>query len=973
MEFSFWNSTPLNFDSWNSDFNSGGIPIPPQQQMMSIPQQTNPYGTPYPYGLFESRRGYKPPPINDITTRQATFKFNMNLHAWEYEQSNNKGKTTIVPVAQGTAPDNVYYIMEEGELKWIVVTYPVIDVDRADIIPAEDFQKGKVAKFVTHINKLPGCSNKLYNELLYFLIRNFPYAKTFTLYRHQGWNCTEGVSEYAHSPDKTDPLFKLVSESVRRRKLAIISNGTSIIVNMWLNFYAKHSAFIFIGSLKISSLLQYFFNSAGLSIRQLFIIEPSENVGADKLTAMLAPNNDPEYPLPSLDSDSKTILQELGYIYDDIAVCVDKTFADEEDRIVDSVKELLKNVVFGTDKGRNLKVVVSDNAAYTAVKIAPDNVIVLNMDDVELSDGVEEIRYITAQMESYVLLTVKNHFNEVKNFIETKTAEIRPMAKDFKAELQNVLIMLLVTHGFLQDFFGVSLMDSDTFCKLILSIYDTKNHLIDTSQAILNDFAHVLSDSIRSGRFIVVKKYKNMQVNNNHDAILDGDRLKIRKESLDRILTEMTKTRRKEGLIKALKQTDSINTKDGNTHMLRTHDIHGNNLDLYLYDISAEILDADVLYKLYNPESMAYLLSPNEVPTKDFMSIIRTENGVAGQQVCFKDAENNHFYVTGQSGVGKTYLLCQLAAKQFSLGNRVLIIDNSDSFTYESLCSNLSKKFVDSNITFHDIDHEGIPVDLFHIDRSVSLPLQKNQLMGILTAAIGELSAPQSNVLRTALSQMLSEISKDKQIQTEDIISSLDGEGATYESLRNRLEPLFDDIKECHMSGNSWGDFFRNTGKIIVVRTDSVYTECGNQLIDMMLATLFNYQRENSITPLDVFIDEIQNQNFSKISPICKIMKEGRKIHMSFFGATQDYYARNTELGSVMGKAGTEIFLRPTPNSEGIAAAELRFNKADMARFDSMERGDIIVKGSLYNKEQGRNVSVTLSGHIDDYPKENDN
>lgn len=166
------------------------------------------------------------------------------------------------------------------------------------------------------------------------------------------------------------------------------------------------------------------------------------------------------------------------------------------------------------------------------------------------------------------------------------------------------------------------------------------------------------------------------------------------------------------------------------------------------------------------------------------------------------------------------------------------------------------------------------------------------------------------------------------------------------------------------------GRFFRNTGNIIVIHTDSVYTECGNQLIDMMLVTLFNYQRENNTTPLDIFMDEIQNQNFSKISPICKIMKEGRKIH---FGATQDYYARNTELGSVMGKAGTEIFLRPTPNSEGIAAAELRFNKADMARFNSMGRGDIIVKGSLYNKEQDRNISVILCGHVDDYPKGNDN
>lgn len=148
-----------------------------------------------------------------------------------------------------------------------------------------------------------------------------------------------------------------------------------------------------------------------------------------------------------------------------------------------------------------------------------------------------------------------------------------------------------------------------------------------------------------------------------------------------------------------------------------------------------------------------------------------------------------------------------------------------------------------------------------------------------------------------------------------------------------------------------------------------MFTEKGSQIIDMMLATLYNYRCENCSVPLDVFIDEIQNQNFSKISPIHRIMKKGRKRHMSFLGVTQDYYPRNTELGKVMSKADTQIILKPTSNSESVVASELRFNKADMSRFDSMQRGDCIVKGSLYNKEQGRNIPTIISGHVDDYPK----
>ena len=108
MDFSFGNSNP-----WDFNVNSyGGIPLPPQQPMMSMPQQANPYDTTYPYGFFESRRGYKPPPINDITIRQAAFKFNLNINAWEYEQSNNNGKTTITKVRSQSI--SLIYIKSPG-------------------------------------------------------------------------------------------------------------------------------------------------------------------------------------------------------------------------------------------------------------------------------------------------------------------------------------------------------------------------------------------------------------------------------------------------------------------------------------------------------------------------------------------------------------------------------------------------------------------------------------------------------------------------------------------------------------------------------------------------------------------------------------------------------------------------------------------------------------------------------------------
>lgn len=132
----------------------------------------------------------------------------------------------------------------------------------------------------------------------------------------------------------------------------------------------------------------------------------------------------------------------------------------------------------------------------------------------------------------------------------------------------------------------------------------------------------------------------------------------------------------------------------------------------------------------------------------------------------------------------------------------------------------------------------------------------------------------------------------------------------------------------------------------------------------MMLLTLFQAQRENPDVPVDIFIDEIQNQSFSEISPIRSIIKESRKSLCAIFGATQDCYPRGSAIGDVMGKADTQIFLRPTPNSANAVAANLRFKKGDEARFDTMQRGDAIIKGWFYSKSEQRNIPRTLSGKL---------
>ena len=990
---------------------------------------------PFTYGFAygEPTYGYVPP-APDVTFSQKSYKFDPMNDRWCWEEANNKGKVKVTPLTEGF---NLTGIIKnktpDGDVRFVAVKYETKRMAYTALIPKEDFIREKYYQYLREIYRYPGCTKRQFNDLVSFLIQT-ACSQDFMMFPHQGWQeLDDGTLVFASDPPHLYIPHSLISPSVARRKLTAPEHSQQEIIERWKTFFSKNPSLMFMGYYRIVSLFQYFLREAGLNIKQFLIAEPSQGMSKEQIVATLATNDTVNFPIPTLEAGEDTITKELEYTRDGIALYTDDCFADEEKTMLAGLKNIIrivKGATINQNFGNGLPAVVSQNAAYAATRLAPENVIVVNTDGAEVMEDAETIKSVVGEMDVLALSTVANRMGEFKAFIADNIPTLhKNLSEHIQGESLETMVMFFVVELFFRQFLGFTMLDDESF-KILLKIVDCKSdRVMNACEAIEREFYSILSKMARSKSIVPVLKRRDMCFDNDINTfIVDGNRLYIPIEIIKAVLAQMTTTRSLDSLMKALRQTKVLESTDGNTHPIEVHNSVGEHQRLYMYDVSAEILDADVLYKIHNIESDAFLLDESEVPKKDFLAILRDAEGrIAGRQICYTDEENGHSYITGQSGWGKTYLLSQLLAKCFKLGHRVVVFDSSDSFTYEALCRNLSKRFVDSYVTIHDLEKDGIPVDLFRIDPNASLPTKKKQLLGILQAAIGELSPQQSNAMRTVLSKVITELDDSGRITCDSIINKLNGidkefftpenvkdfldplldelEACDYElselnecdrhncktiirrlngggkndreatliSLLNRVEPLFEDIEECGMADRFWGEFLRRSNSIIVIRTNSAYTESGNQLIDMLLATLYNYQHDNPQVALDVFIDEIQNQNFSKTSPIRKVMKEGRKSHLSFYGATQDYYPRSTELGSVMGKAGTQIFLRPTPNSANVVAAELRFRKADMERFDGMMRGDIIVKANLFDKELRRNVPTTLSGHVDDYPKIPDN
>lgn len=925
----------------------------------------------YSYPCGNPTPGYAAPTL-DVTINTNSYKHNSLDDTMEFAKINNKGKVKIKKLSNGLSITNIIENLNDtGGILFAAVHYTTKTFNGVAIIPGDDYVNGKFEKHFDAVIRMPGCSKSELNSLIAFLLKTAPCQKQ-KLFPHQGINeMDNGVINFAGNPGFIKELEKYISPSVLKRKGLVSIASEEQVIAEWSRVFSQHPTLCYLSNQYIRALLLYFLDGAGIHTRDFPCIKPSDNpngVTTEKLTAMLSTNNFHKFSVPTLDSGKNAIEKEYSEVYDGIFLINDSSFADEEDKIIDGVKAITRCVT--SIKGRNIPMIISQNAGFTVAKLAPDNAVIVDTEGIELNCTAKEIEYITDAMTTLIYQKVLTDPTLIKTYFTQKVSKYRQLVSQYTAgdRLDNLTGMAAV-EAFLNDFFGIIRFNGD-LSNYYLNIVNNKGEkIMNANTSIKKEFAAKLSEKFRTKIFSAVKKERNLCFDDNGTtAVISGNRLLISARILETIVSGMNTTKNLDTVISAFKADGELICTDGLTHPFDSHNGFGEHQRLYYYDIPADILDADVLYTLQNPETAAFWLDKTENCIPAFMPLIRDRSGkVAGRLFCYNDAENDSIALYGQSGEGKSFTLAQIMASRYIQGYEIIAFDTSDSTTYEALCTNLSKKFVDENVVFHRLDNGELNINIFNIDRNASLPSQKKELLGIITAGVGDLSVPQTNTLRSVISDLLEVTDKEKSISPDDLLALLDEEGATYESILNRLEPFIEDIKEYRLTSGNWKNFFSGEHKILVVQINEGYSGNGNQIVDALLAGLFNYKRENPQKPLSIFIDEVQNQNFSVSSPIRKILKEGRKHHLSLISATQDFYARSTEIGSALGKAGMQIFHRPSQDSANLVAAELRWKKADMARFDTMNRGDVIIKGALYNKEQARNVQMILSGHIVDF------
>lgn len=312
---------------------------------------------------------------------------------------------------------------------------------------------------------------------------------------------------------------------------------------------------------------------------------------------------------------------------------------------------------------------------------------------------------------------------------------------------------------------------------------------------------------------------------------------------------------------------------------------------------------------------------------------------------------NRHMLITGKSGQGKTYFIQTLLLEFAKNKIDTLVIDYTDSYLPGQLDPLLEQN---ATINQHIVVQEKLPINPFKPQDIIIGSFHSPEKTENVVARVVQVVDFVFNLVvqqRAKLSQYLNAGLKGTPNYTfSDLKAQLldDKDGTT---LYGRLQPLLDNDPFTYGDTDfDWSKYFGSDGKINIIQLSSFPALVKNAIIEFILWDLFNYSQTSAHKHLTfpVFLDEIQNLNFSGETPTVKILREGRKFGWSGIFATQAISSIKGEVDAIY-NAAEQIHFLPPENQTKLIARTLSSEKSQQALFEqqlsNLRKGQCIING----------------------------
>lgn len=712
-------------------------------------------------------------------------------------------------------------------------------------IPHKDFIRHNILHYIPFFPHNEDCPDR-YIVLAFFReLLDGDDIKFLQLPQHSGWQeSEENKTSFASSEIVLPKLQKYYPVDILERKLIHTDKSLAEAAEELAKFLPAYWKYKYLLSVRVTSLLLYFYGLSGLTSDQMFIVEPKSESNAKAITALMKNKNYSPNICPLM--DNKTNLQrELNSINDGIALFRDTSYAEDHKKLDVGLNVLLhdlQNCTGNEVKSRHLTVILSDNPGNVSSEFPA---YFISLGDCPDIDNTHELKQTVGEFESALIRLLTNSEiteNLVTNALNRTTYLTRTEAN---SNYWMTWRMLRTTVEILSEY---RLITPDEKSEIVRFLKYNPHEGRDSEQCITNDFRHVISNRINIGAIGIANQKGVPYFDPNRAMVfLDDKYINIMATTLDtKILPFMKTTRKRNKLLSALRSCGKLYSNNNFKRSLDVETAPGVTETVSVYSFPKDILTPKCMEKINSLAYADYIIK-NPESIKGFIPMVRIDgcNGAAGVFISDTIDEAESMYISGQTRSGKTYFLVQQAVIRAETGKKVIIFDQTGAFSPDELKKHLPQEIVENYFSHWDICKQGIPVDLLSLENCSSLPEKKNRLFSIFSVAARVTGDIQGKVLKKRLSEISKAIDVGIIDSLPETLEFFDENDIEQGKIRDRLEEVFDDLEGLNIYKQNWGEFLNSQKKIAVLSTSADGIRKSSQLIDMMIASLYEYKQHD--------------------------------------------------------------------------------------------------------------------------------
>ena len=722
--------------------------------------------------------------------------------------------------------------------------------------------------------------------------------------------------------------------------------------------------------LRITSFNSSFSHRCGMDFDLLPNVVPSETIPSTMITAIVQNNGYSSGNLLTLAGNVRELKKRITESNDTALAIIDDTKLDEAKQRRTGIA-IVERAILSHSKGNRFVSVIISN--YAAEQIMPELFCPFILSNLKCACDCSLVRILLLWNDTRYISGIEQDFQLYWTLYSKNNIQLTNRVPSSIPSCRHSAYICLITAArtydqFFEPFFGE---ETERFVTEWLSSATENGSTVNAE--LVRHFGKLLNQEIQSGRFHFITRTKFITFDKTTDSvIIDDDNIYIETGVIADLAASKMDLHSINSLTDALNADESlvINDHHSKCYRFKIQNSAGDAEWLYTYGISKQIISKENRRRLDYADQDKFFLSYDELSTSGILPLGAAFDGCfVGKDVSYLNKGNDSIFFTGPSGQGKTCCAITMRPSFAMLGSRILVFDVSGSFSREEVLGlnadpehrPLPEDVVEAMFDFIEVG-EGkskLPINPLYIGDCTGLSDKKRRVVSFIKAAAGKLDKDELRIVNGLISTMLKNHRDLTAVPMELLCDTLKNGGKAGWKAHNLISAVLDDLEAIGWMEQSWGEFFEHSKKIPVISLGHEESDSVHQLLDVLLASAFEWQHDHKSKPMLIAIDEIKRQSFADGCPLHTIITQGRKFGCRLMGMTQEYISRDSHAIDIMREAGIKLFFEPANGRDKIAS-ELGYKSAAHADFGSLKVGEFILKCDLYNKIDGANEPAVI-------------